>query len=140
MLARLGLFFAVSGWVVGLWYDVGVAVPTPRGSIHLVVCRSGWLIFEIPVPQRLERVQFDVQPEDSTIHAGAFGHPEADRHADILEFRYVVNSGPIVVSYNTQGAWGEWGPTIALRHWFVISILLSLNVACHVFYRKRKPG
>ena len=137
--ARLGLFFALLGWVVGQWWEVQANVP----HANALLCRHGWCFAIHNQPRRgsISAVATE-HLSDLTIERRdwVFGETgPGDRLSSSMQD--IANDS---MSHRFRGftyTYYHWldERCLAIRHWFAALVWLGLNILLRFMDRKR-PG
>lgn len=133
--ARLGLFLAVAGWIVGQWRCVGMNVSVSGTYVSVGICSDGWFVFRSLFPSRpfnpMDGIDFSTQPTENDSFSN-----------EISVMRYLAgeesaNSMSIPgIEYCT---FGEYFAVI-LRHWLIVAILILSFGALRLSYRRKPPS
>ena len=122
LLARLGLFLAVTTWAVSSDHRFILHA----GHVGAALASEGWIF------AAYEEEHYDFQvtpPEVDTYIAGYFDYPMPG----------LERAGGLSVGGFTVIAASGW-LSLAFRHWLVVTVFIVLNLALHFIYRKRpKP-
>lgn len=133
IIMRLGLFLAVLAWIVGQWWFVDASIPTPNGSVCIMVDNRGPVVNKWKFRQdcflKLEPLQA-TSSLDSVFNSQEW--------TDILSYKrhYMIDTYPLVIirGFN-HGAWQ--GTIIATRHWVVVTFFALFYGGLKWMYGKR---
>ena len=126
--ARLGLFLAVTAWIVSQWKVAHGQVGPVRIEVH---AQGGvtWI-------DRYDNIQPTVYFTQSS-----YGWPSSMYFEDTTNYglggEIFWNPIPGFV-YSTHRGAGGVAKTFSMRHWLVTSLFAAFNIALHFIYRKRR--
>jgi hypothetical protein len=132
--SSLGLFLGVVVWIVGQWWYLDAAIPTPNGSVYIMANNTGPVVckwtFRRDCFLKLDPRQAS-SPLDQIFNSQTY--------TDILYYKpdYMIDTYPLVIirEFN-HGAWQ--GTIIATRYWVIVPFFVLSYAGQKWMHRNRR--
>lgn len=132
--ASWGLFLGVVPWIVGQWWYMNAAIPTPNGSVYIYADSRGPAVCKWKFRRDC---YLNVDPRQATSPLDSVFNSQ--EWTDILASKrhYMIDTYALVIirEFN-HGAWQ--GTTIATRHWLVVTFFALFYGGLKWVDRKRR--
>jgi hypothetical protein len=120
--SSLGLFLGVVAWILGQWWYLDAAIPTPNGSVYIMANNTGPVVCKWTFRRDCF---FHLDPRQASSPLDQVFNSQ--EYTDMLSYKrhYMIDTYALVIirEFN-HGAWQ--GTILATRHWLVVTFFTLL--------------